>query len=104
MASRRLLPQGAGPRVLRDPPAPAAQHLLGHDARTFVQSPDGQTTLPVWVDHMGSAGTRYATGILRRAPLAEPTRSELPRISDAAWVRPFPRATTCPMPTRCPSA
>ena len=34
----------------------------GRDARTFVQSPDGQTTLPVRVDHAGSAGTRYAAG------------------------------------------
>ena len=58
--------------------------LLGHEARTFVQSTDGQTTLPVWVDHVGSAGTRYATGSLRRAPLAEPSPDELPRIADAA--------------------
>ena len=58
--------------------------LLGHEARTFVQSTDGQTTLPVWVDHVGSAGTRDATGSLRRAPLAEPSPDDLPRIADAA--------------------
>lgn len=46
---------------------------------TFVEDPEGDVTLPVWVDHVGSAGTRYAVGRLVelvRAPLA----SELPRV------------------------
>jgi CRISPR-associated protein Cas5t len=37
--------------------------------------------LPVWVDHVGSAGTRYATGDLVRGPLAAPPIDRMPLIS-----------------------
>lgn len=33
-------------------------------ARLFLTKADGDVTLPVWVDHVGSAGTRYAVGEL----------------------------------------
>lgn len=32
--------------------------------RAFLTADRGRLTLPVWVDHVGSAGTRYATGDL----------------------------------------
>lgn len=32
--------------------------------RTFLLSDRGQLTLPVWVDHVGSAGTKFAVGCL----------------------------------------
>lgn len=42
----------------------------------------GRLTLPVWVDHVGSAGTRYITGDLRPDwPLdRQPSVEEMPRI------------------------
>lgn len=51
-------------------------------ARAFLVSPKGRLTLPVWVDHVGSAGTRYATGNLEEFPLHDPPAAEkLPVIS-----------------------
>ncbi len=47
----------------------------------FVVRDRGRFTLPVWVDHVGSAGTRYATGDLElRDPFIAPNLAELPRI------------------------
>lgn len=46
----------------------------------FVCADRGRLTLPVWVDHVGSAGTRYVTGDLRCVPLIPPDRSQLPVI------------------------
>jgi CRISPR-associated protein Cas5t len=41
----------------------------------------GRLTLPVWVDHVGSAGTRYVTGNLERMPKTEaPPLDRMPRI------------------------
>lgn len=40
----------------------------------FIEDPSGTVTLPVWVDHVGTAGTRYVTGrleTLTRAPKPE---------------------------------
>jgi CRISPR-associated protein Cas5t len=48
-------------------------------ARAFLLDAAGSLTLPVWVDHVGSKGTRYAVGRLQaidRAPVPE----ELPQI------------------------
>lgn len=52
-------------------------HLI-NDAKLLEQLPEvanvfllggrQDTTLPVWVDHVGSAGTRYAVGSLERTP------------------------------------
>lgn len=51
-------------------------------ARAFLVSPKGRLTLPVWVDHVGSAGTRYATGNFEEFPLsAPPAADKLPVIS-----------------------
>jgi CRISPR-associated protein Cas5t len=50
-------------------------------ARAFLVSSRGRLTLPVWVDHVGSAGTRYATGNLEESPLSVPPADKLPVIS-----------------------
>jgi CRISPR-associated protein Cas5t len=49
--------------------------------RTFLTAPKGRLTLPVWVDHVGSAGTRYATGNLEDLPLEPPPPERMPVIS-----------------------
>lgn len=38
--------------------------LAGRSSRAFLLADRGRLTLPVWVDHVGSAGTRYVTGNL----------------------------------------
>ena len=47
----------------------------------FLLAPKGRLTLPVWVDHVGSAGTRYATGHLEESPLVPPPIDRMSRIS-----------------------
>lgn len=61
--------------------------LFGGDAneagRAFLLADRGRLTLPVWVDHVGSAGTRYVTGNLERRPLQPPVngdRERMPKI------------------------
>lgn len=49
--------------------------------RAFMTAPKGRMTLPVWVDHVGSAGTRYATGNLEELPLVPPPSDRMPLIS-----------------------
>jgi CRISPR-associated protein Cas5t len=50
--------------------------------RAFLIAPRGRYTFPVWVDHVGSSGTRYATGDLEELPLSDPPAAErLPVIS-----------------------
>ena len=56
--------------------------MMGRKTRTFLLDPAGSTTLPVWVDHIGSAGTRWVTGELRPGPLTEPARERVPLITD----------------------
>lgn len=54
----RLLPEGRPPEA----------------CRAFLCEPEGNLNLPVWVDHVGSRGTRYAVGalkLLREAPRPE---------------------------------
>ncbi len=46
----------------------------------FVRADRGRLTLPVWVDHVGSEGTRYVTGDLLTVPLTPPDGTRLPRI------------------------
>ncbi|MCI0335616.1 MAG: type I-MYXAN CRISPR-associated protein Cas5/Cmx5/DevS [Planctomycetes bacterium] len=49
---------------------------------TFVQHKRSRMTLPVWVDHVGSAGTRYATGNLESAQILRvPELATMPQIS-----------------------
>jgi CRISPR-associated protein Cas5t len=52
----------------------------GRRGRAFLIAPRGRTTLPVWVDHVGSAGTNYVTGDLEEAPLTVPPTDRIPRI------------------------
>jgi CRISPR-associated protein Cas5t len=58
--------------------------LAGQTGRAFLTREDqkGRYTFPVWVDHVGSAGTRYATGDLVEWPALElPPVERLPIIS-----------------------
>ena len=56
---------------------------LPKTGRIFLRREDkkGRLTLPVWVDHVGSAGTRYATGDLEESPLSQPDPERMPIIS-----------------------
>lgn len=56
-------------------------YRLPASGRAFLTAPAGRLTLPVWVDHVGSAGTRYATGNLDELPLRPPSPDRMPRIS-----------------------
>jgi CRISPR-associated protein Cas5t len=47
--------------------------------RTFLVSEPGELTFPVWVDHVGSAGTKYAMGRLEELTTLPP-RERLPQI------------------------
>lgn len=47
--------------------------------RTFVLAERGELTLPIWVDHVGSAGTRFAVGRLEELT-SIPARERLPQI------------------------
>jgi CRISPR-associated protein Cas5t len=50
-------------------------------ARAFLLDAKGRLSLPVWVDHVGSIGTRYATGDLKHLDLdANLATAEMPRI------------------------
>jgi len=49
------------------------------EADTFCSAADGRMSLPVWVDHVGSAGTRRRVGNLQRC--RRPVITSLPMIS-----------------------
>ena len=50
--------------------------------RMFVLKDRGRMTLPIWVDHVGSAGTRYVTGDLESRAVGDaPEVVEMPLIS-----------------------
>jgi CRISPR-associated protein Cas5t len=57
-----------------------AERLHGRTVQAFLLADRGRLTLPVWVDHVGSAGTRYATGNLESGPLHPPPVGRMPRI------------------------
>lgn len=60
----------------------AKDRHAGQSGRAFLVAPKGRLTLPVWVDHVGSAGTRYETGNLEEVSLsAAPAAERLPVIS-----------------------
>jgi CRISPR-associated protein Cas5/DevS len=59
----------------------SAANRLPSTGRAFLIAPKGRLTLPVWVDHVGSAGTRYATGDLMEGPLNAPSLDQMPIIS-----------------------
>jgi CRISPR-associated protein Cas5t len=44
----------------------------GRGARLYLLAEQGRLSLPVWVDHVGSAGTRYVTGDLVEDRLQSP--------------------------------
>ena len=48
--------------------------------RCFIVNETGRITLPVWVDHVGSAGTNYATGDMTEMPLVPPDSTQIPQI------------------------
>jgi len=54
---------------------------IPNHGRAFLTAPKGRLTLPVWVDHVGSAGTRYATGNLEDGHLSPPPSERIPIIS-----------------------
>ncbi len=58
-----------------------SERLSGRPVQTFLLADRGRLTLPVWVDHVGSAGTRYATGNLESGMLQAPAVERMPRIA-----------------------
>lgn len=58
-----------------------AKRLRGRSGQVFLIADRGRLTLPVWVDHVGSAGTRYATGNLEYGILQPPPVERMPRIA-----------------------
>jgi CRISPR-associated protein Cas5t len=52
-------------------------------ARTFLLAERGRLSLPVWVDHVGSAGTRFVTGDLSARESVEP-----PTLAQMALIEP----------------
>jgi CRISPR-associated protein Cas5t len=58
-----------------------ADRLRGRAGQAFLCADRGRLTLPVWVDHVGSAGTRYATGNLEDGPVQPPPVERMPRIA-----------------------
>jgi CRISPR-associated protein Cas5t len=52
----------------------------GRVGQFYLISDRGRLTLPVWVDHVGSAGTRYVNGDLVSLPLSSPSRDLVPVI------------------------
>jgi len=62
--------------------------IAARTGRAFLTAPRGRFTFPVWVDHVGSAGTRYATGDLEEVPLDQPPAAHrLPVISPDALLK-----------------
>lgn len=43
----------------------------------FHADANGDVTLPVWVDHVGSAGTRFISGCFEQVPLCEPAHEQM---------------------------
>jgi CRISPR-associated protein Cas5t len=69
-------------------------HESGHPPgvySTYLLATSGDYTLPVWVDHVGSAGTRHVTGQLEETSTSPP-RERLPQIPLASPVTAQPRA------------
>ena len=70
---------------LVDEVSPAESIILrlgDRTGRVFLLADRGRLTLPVWVDHVGSLGTQYATGDLIETPVAKaPPRESMPKIS-----------------------
>lgn len=61
-------------------PIERAPELVDESVRLFLLEKSGNFTLPVWVDHVGSSGTRNELGRLIEAGFEPPERSRLPQI------------------------
>src|SRR5581483_8832043 len=61
-------------------------------------APSGRFVLPVWVDHLGSAGTRYETAEVEDRPLTEPPRERMPMIQPRDEEEPYGPAARGPLP------
>lgn len=64
-------------------------HFVGNRAQTgqaFLLHPSGRMTLPVWVDHVGSAKTNYVTGNLQAGELVAPALDLMPCIRPKATI------------------
>lgn len=48
--------------------------------RVFLERRCGRLTLPVWVDHVGAAHTRYVTGDLVEGPAIPPAKDAIPMV------------------------
>lgn len=57
---------------------------INESSQTFLLADRGRLTLPVWVDHVGSVGTRYATGNLEQHGFTAPAIDRLPVIQPVA--------------------
>ena len=51
--------------------------LNDRTGRAFLIAERGRLSLPVWVDHVGSSGTQYATGNLVERPAIQPPEIDL---------------------------
>lgn len=56
------------------------ERLETQEVRLFLKTDRGRMSLPVWVDHVGSAGSRYETGDLQVSALGAPERDFMPQI------------------------
>lgn len=65
---------------LYDAEKDAAAFGQNSSPRIFLLDENGATTLPVWVDHVGSEKTRYATGNFEDGGLTPPEPNRLPTI------------------------
>jgi CRISPR-associated protein Cas5t len=61
--------------------ARTAERLRTRSGHSFLLADRGRLTLPVWVDHVGSAGTRFVTGNLDSGLLQPPPVERMPRIA-----------------------
>lgn len=57
-----------------------AGQLARRPYRVFLLSDEGRLTLPVWVDHVGSVGTRHVVGDLVEHDLSPPPIERVPQI------------------------
>lgn len=61
-------------------PQLTGQVIDSENPQIFLVDSEGEATLPVWVDHVGSAGTRYVTGTYKLGGLQPPEAATIPKI------------------------
>jgi CRISPR-associated protein Cas5t len=89
---------GESTHLINDVSIMEGDELEATTSNAFLLTNDGSRTLPVWVDHVGTEGTRYATGALERVR-GRPDVERMPRIEpqdsrEAAPRRPRSRKST----------